>query len=100
MDKDLATLDEDESASKTWCNTLWNGYKNRLGQTINTTMHYELNGIIQQHDLQQIEAPLSKEDIDKVVMRMPPDKAPGPDGFNSLFIKKYWHIIKEDIYQL
>jgi hypothetical protein len=31
---------------------------------------------------------------------MPVDKAPGPDGFNGLFFKKCWHIIKEDIYQL
>jgi hypothetical protein len=50
--------------------------------------------------LQQIEVPFSKEDIDKVVMRMPTDKAPGPDGFNGLFMKKCWNIIKEDAYQL
>jgi hypothetical protein len=31
---------------------------------------------------------------------MPLDKAPGPDGFNDLFLKKCWHIIKEDIYKL
>jgi len=31
---------------------------------------------------------------------MPVDKAPGPDGFNGMFLKKCWHIIKEDVYQL
>jgi len=31
---------------------------------------------------------------------MPVDKAPGPDGFNEMFLKKCWHIIKEDVYQL
>jgi hypothetical protein len=31
---------------------------------------------------------------------MPSDKAPGPDGFNGVFFKKCWNIIKEDIYQL
>jgi hypothetical protein len=31
---------------------------------------------------------------------MPTDKAFGPDGFNGLFMKKCWHIIKEDVYQL
>jgi hypothetical protein len=46
---------------------LWNEYRNRLGQTINTTMHFEL-GLVQQHDLHQIEVPFTKEDIDKVII--------------------------------
>ena len=28
------------------------------------------------------------------------DKAPGPDGFNGMFVKKCWPIIKEDFYNL
>lgn len=31
---------------------------------------------------------------------MPPDKAPGPDGFNIDFIKHCWSIICEDFYQM
>ena len=31
---------------------------------------------------------------------MPTDKSPGPDGFNTDFIKKAWPIIKEDFYVL
>jgi hypothetical protein len=31
---------------------------------------------------------------------LPSGKAPGLDGFNGLFLKKTWHIIKEDIYEL
>jgi hypothetical protein len=31
---------------------------------------------------------------------MPTDKAPGPDGFNGLFLKKCWHLVKEDFYNL
>jgi retron-type reverse transcriptase len=31
---------------------------------------------------------------------MASDKAPGPDGFNGMFLKKCWDIIKEDIYTL
>jgi hypothetical protein len=57
-------------------------------------MHFDLHQLIQQHDLHQIEAPFSKEDIDNVVKKLPLDKSPGPDGFNGLFIKKCWHIIK------
>jgi hypothetical protein len=44
--------------------------------------------------------PFSSEEIDVVILNMPNDKAPGSDGFNSLFIKKSWHIIREDIYSL
>ena len=28
---------------------------------------------------------------------MPPDKAPGPDGFTGAFFKAYWDIIKDDV---
>jgi hypothetical protein len=31
---------------------------------------------------------------------MSADKASGPDEFNGLFLKKCWHIVKEDIYEL
>jgi hypothetical protein len=63
-------------------------------------MHFDLHQLIQQHGLHQIEGPFSKEDIDNVVKKLPLDKSPGSDGFNGLFIKKCWHIIKGDIYQL
>jgi hypothetical protein len=46
------------------------------------------------------EPPFSQEEMDNVIKKMPPDKAPGPDGFNGLFLKKCWHIIKEDFYNL
>lgn len=31
---------------------------------------------------------------------MPTDKAPGPDGFNGMFMRKCWPIIKHDFYAL
>ena len=31
---------------------------------------------------------------------MPTDKAPGPDGFNGMFMKRCWSIIKNDFYAL
>jgi hypothetical protein len=48
--------------------------------------------------MHSIEAPFTREDIDRVVTKLPSDKASGPDGFNVLFLKKCCHIIKEDIY--
>ena len=31
---------------------------------------------------------------------MKPYKAPGPDGFQCIFFKQYWHIIGDDIFQM
>jgi hypothetical protein len=31
---------------------------------------------------------------------MPNDKSPGPDGFNGLFMKKYWYLMKHQFYDL
>ena len=44
--------------------------------------------------------PFSKEEINSIVKIMPLDKAPGPDGFNGMFLKKCWPLIKEDFYAL
>jgi hypothetical protein len=49
-------------------------------------------------NLEALGAPIHREEIDTIVKRLPSDKAPGPDGFNGLFIKKCWNIIKNDFY--
>lgn len=51
-------------------------------------------------DLDQLILPFSTEEIDAVVLNLPGDKAPGPDGFNGLFVKKAWHTIRNDVYRL
>jgi hypothetical protein len=40
------------------------------------------------------------EEIEGIIQHLKVDKAPGPDGFNGLFVKKCWPIIKEDFIQL
>jgi hypothetical protein len=35
-----------------------------------------------------------------VVRNLPTNKAPGPSGFNTYFLKKYWSIVYEDFYSL
>jgi hypothetical protein len=35
-----------------------------------------------------------------VIKYMPVDMAPGPDGFNGLFLKQCWDIVKADFYEL
>ena len=39
-------------------------------------------------------------EIEQVIKNLPNSHAPGPDGFNGLFIKKCWNIIKEDTIRL
>jgi hypothetical protein len=38
--------------------------------------------------------------MDRVIQEMPADRAPGPDGFNGLFVKRCWPIIQNDFYRL
>ena len=80
---------------------LWNTYKNRMGVTENPQMLFNLEDLVNRHnDLDELVQPFSRKEIDNVINKMANDKAPGPDGFNGMFLKKCWHIIKEDIYQL
>uniref|UniRef100_A0A803NL84 Reverse transcriptase domain-containing protein n=1 Tax=Cannabis sativa TaxID=3483 RepID=A0A803NL84_CANSA len=39
----------------------------------------------------------SLEEIEKAFFQLPPDKAPGPDGFNSNFYKANWSSVKNDV---
>lgn len=51
-------------------------------------------------DLSSLVSPFSHAEIDAVVKNFPSNKSPGPDGFNTDFLKKCWHIVKEDFYSL
>jgi hypothetical protein len=44
--------------------------------------------------------PFSKEEIYDIVKNLPSGKSPGPDGFNTYFIKKCWIVISPDFYDL
>lgn len=47
-------------------------------------------------DLSHLEAPFTEEEVERIVKAMPPDKAPGPDGFSCRFYASCWRIIKGD----
>jgi hypothetical protein len=51
----------------------------------------------EQHDLSELEDPFEPEEIKQTVMRLPSEKAPGPEGFVGLFYKKCWTIIQNDL---
>jgi len=64
---------------------------------INFNLPTLLQGV---NDLSSLVSPFEKEEIDTLVKHLPLDKAPGPDGFNTDFFKKCWHIISDDFYNL
>lgn len=64
-------------------------------------MKFNLPSIIKRVDgLDGLITPFTHEEIDSVIKEMPADRAPGPDGFNGCFLKRCWHIIREDFYKL
>lgn len=74
---------------------LWEAYKKRQGTLDSHPMAFNLQQFLQISDnLQCLEEPFSHEEIDSAIQNMPNDKASGPDGFNTNFIKRYWSIIK------
>lgn len=52
---------------------------------------------VEQYDLSDLKRDISEEEVKKVIMKMPGDKALGPDGFTGLFFKQCWNIIKHDL---
>lgn len=44
--------------------------------------------------------PVSKYEVFKALNFMKPFKVPGPDGFQPIFFKQYWHVVGDDIWKL
>jgi hypothetical protein len=60
-----------------------------MRETQNPTIDFNQNDFsFPSHELEQLVEPFSNSEIDQVVKLMPIDKSPGPDGFNSRFLKK------------
>ncbi|GAU12283.1 hypothetical protein TSUD_141910 [Trifolium subterraneum] len=43
---------------------------------------------------------ITKEEVAQALNQMHPFKAPGPDRFQGIFFKQYWHIIGDDVVRL
>lgn len=80
---------------------LWESYKERLGTSEATAMIFDIQDLLQPHaNLEDLNQPFSQEEIDGVVSNMPTHKFPGPNGFNTDFLKRCWPLIKQDFYDL
>jgi hypothetical protein len=68
-----------------------------MGVSVPTSSSFVLSDfLLPSGELDSVIAPFSEEEISGIVKSMKPDRAPGPDGFNGLFVKKCWHIVKKD----
>lgn len=55
---------------------LWSAYKNRMGTTSEPAMVFDLQNLIPQgQDLDDIVLPITHEEVDLIVRKMPKDKA-------------------------
>jgi len=80
---------------------LWNAFKERMGMTDFNYMIFNLGDFIQPvEELEQLELPFTKEEVDEVVSNLPNNKSPGPDGYSNEFLKGCWPLIANDFYKL
>jgi hypothetical protein len=62
--------------------------KNRMGISTQPEMGFDLSRLVTIIvDLNDLIAPILHDKMDRII-KLLPDKAPSPDGFNGLFVKK------------
>jgi len=77
------------------------GFRNRMGISLQPHMAFDLPALIPRNvNLDSLVTPFTKEEIDAIIKLIPLNKAPGSDGFNGMFMRKCWPLIKEDFYIL
>lgn len=82
-------------------NLIWEAFKERLGVSSPCSTNLQLSYFLQNHiDSSMLIDPFLAEEVDSVVKALPSDKALGPNGFNTDFIKKCWYTVKRDFYNL
>ncbi|XP_076958866.1 uncharacterized protein LOC143634746 [Bidens hawaiensis] len=57
-----------------------------------------VNGVLSEEDSGFLVERFKTSEIKAAVFECGSDKAPGPDGFNFFFIKKFWGVFEEDFY--
>ncbi|KAM0866543.1 hypothetical protein ACQ4PT_042573 [Festuca glaucescens] len=73
-------------------------YEQLLGSSSDRGFTLDLDYLgMQMHDLVELEAPFSDEEVWGVIKAQEFDKASGPDGFTGRFYTSCWGIIKPDV---
>lgn len=68
---------------------LHDAFKDRLGQSEPFDIPPHLLNLIKPHSgLAHLEEPFTHAEIDAIIKDLPSNKSPGPDGFNTDFIKR------------
>jgi len=76
-------------------------FKNRMGMIRPIVLDENILSLIPRvQGLEVLTKPFEIKEMEQVINEMPTDKAPGPDVFNGLFLKKCWPIISVDFIQL
>jgi len=80
---------------------IWDSFKERLGTSNFTGLQFDLPTVLDNNtNLSSLTVSFTHAKIDAVVRILPSDKAPGPHGFNTYFLKKCWSLVCEDFYSL
>jgi hypothetical protein len=67
---------------------LWTSFKNHLGSSYFNRIDFDLHGLLDHQDnLDWMDAPFTKQEIDSIIKSLPSERSPGPDVFNTNFIK-------------
>ncbi|XP_071690123.1 uncharacterized protein [Rutidosis leptorrhynchoides] len=53
--------------------------------------------VLSTDEVDALESPFNEKEIHEAILDCGSTKAPGPDGFNMRFIKKYWDVIKNEL---
>jgi hypothetical protein len=75
-----------------------NHFQNHLGSHVPRSCLLNLHELgWQPKQLAHLEVPFTEEDVKRVIMNAPKEKAPGPYSFVGLFFSCCWGIIKDDL---
>jgi hypothetical protein len=75
-------------------NYIFESFMERLGISEFHDTVFDMVNLLSQHNLEGLDDNFTNEEIEQVIKFLPNNHALGPDGFNGLFIKKSWSLIR------